>query len=246
MSRTYSLLLTSALMLLLTGCTLTQKGTSAKELAYREDILLKANNYDGLIDFYRQQLKERESAAIRLKLARYYYLNNDSTSSLHYLEPLLENPGEEVSLLQAKNLIVTGRYYEAVTVTDRLLQKKPKSAEAWNLRGIALAQQGQLNASASAIKQARGLFIADTIALNNLAVLEMVNGRYEEAVRLLLPQYLKGKKDRQLMHNLVFALVQMGDSRYARELIETEKLSTQPERLILALSQVEKFKTGKS
>ncbi len=245
MRKTYSLMLAGTLILLLSGC-MAKKDMSSQELAYREDILLKANNYDGLIDLYRQQLKQRENADIRLKLARYYYLNNDSRSSLYYLEPLLDKPTVEISLLQTRNLITSGDYDYALNVTDSLLKKRPNNAEAWNLRGIALSQKGRMSESMSAIQRARELFIADNIALNNLAVLAMFDGRYDEATRLLLPQYLKGKKDRQLMHNLVFSLVQVGDHRYAREVIETEKLSAQPERLILALSQIERFKRGKS
>ena len=59
---------------------------------------------------------------------------------------------------------------------------------------------------------------------------------------LLLPLYLKGKKDRQLIHNLVFALVQSGDQRSARDIVTTEKLAADPERLIAALSQVKTLK----
>lgn len=234
-------ILTASCMLLLSSCTNTNK-LSQKEIESREGILLKAKNYDGLVALYRDRLKQQEKQDIRFKLAQYYYLDNDSKSSLYYLQPLLKNPTVEIQLLQARNLIALDQYDNALTVANSILTNNPKNAEAHNLRGIALAEKGQLVESQQAIQRARELFIADDIALNNLAVLAMLNGRYDESARLLLPQYLKGKKEPQMIHNLVFSLVQLGDHRYAKDIIEAEKLSTNSDNLITSLSKVEKFK----
>ena len=52
----------AACLLLLSGCV--AKNRSAQPAGeYREQILLEANNYDGLIDLYRSRLKKRENAA---------------------------------------------------------------------------------------------------------------------------------------------------------------------------------------
>ncbi len=231
----------AACLLLLSGCV--AKNRSAQPAGeYREQILLEANNYDGLIDLYRSRLKKRENAAVRLKLATFYYLSRDSKSSLYYLQPLLKKPNEEIYLLHVKNMIALADYEGALKVADAMLLKYPKSAEGWNLRGIILADTGKLAEALPDIQRSRDLFLNEAIALNNLAMLAMLNGRYDEASRLLLPLYLKGKKDRQLIHNLVFALVQSGDQRSARDIVTTEKLAADPERLIAALSQVKTLK----
>jgi len=230
-----SLLLLCALLLV--GCARTATFDS-QEAKSQEEILLKVNNYNGLITLYRSWLKEKDDPATRMKLARNYYLSGDYKSSLQTLQPLLNNPDIPRYLLQAQNLIALGEYLRAVRVTEKIMQREPQHAEAWNLRGVALALNGQLTEAQKSLQRARSLFIADDIALNNLAMLAMLDGRYQDAVNLLLPQYLRGRKHDRLMRNLVLALVKVGDKRYARDIIREENLSPQPEALINALAQI--------
>lgn len=74
--------------------------------------------------------------------------------------------------------------------------------------------------------------------MNNLAVIAMLDNRYTDAVRILLPDYLAGKRGRLMLHNLVFSLVKVNDKRYAKKIIIAEKMAIEPDELILALSQV--------
>lgn len=41
-----------------------------------------------------------------------------------------------------------------------------------------------------------------------------------------------------MVHNLVFSLIQLGDTQYAKKIIVAEKLAENPDELVLALSQV--------
>ncbi|GLR07772.1 tight adherance operon protein [Mixta theicola] len=198
----------------------------------------KANNHSGLIALYRSQLKHKEDPQVRLKLAQYYYQTGDYKSSLDYLQPLYNQPDMEIYSLQARNRIALGDYVQALQVTDKMMQRAPKNAEAWNLRGIALALSGRQDEGQQAIKQSRTLFIDDEIALNNLAVIAMMEQRYQEVVGLLLPQYLHGKKQKPLLHNLVLSLVKVGNHRYARDIIASENLSDRPDVLIDALARI--------
>ncbi|EIS84709.1 flp pilus assembly protein TadD, partial [Yersinia pestis PY-66] len=59
--------------------------------------------------------------------------------------------------------------------------------------------------------------------------------------KILLPDYLSGKRNNLILHNLVFALIKMGDTRYAKNIIEAERLSDNADELVLALSQVDSF-----
>lgn len=229
---------------LLTLCALIFSGCAphapkdSNEVVYQEDILLKTKNYSGLITLYRSWLKNNNRPDIRLKLARYYYLAGDYKSSLYYLQPLNAKPDLKVYILQAQNMIALGDYGPALRVTDKMLQHDPQSAEAYNLRGVALALSGKLNEGQRAIEKSRALFIADDVALNNLAMVAMMDGRYQDSVGLLLPQYLRGRKQQQMLRNLVLSLVKVGDRRYARAIIESEHLSRSPDELIDALSGV--------
>lgn len=222
---------------LLAGCA-TVPAIDSSEANYQEEILLKVKNYGGLISLYRSWLKQKEDPQTRLKLANYYSLAGDAGSSLYTLRPLLKHPTIPVSTLQARNLLELGQYSEAIKVTDKLIQGEPGDAEAWNLRGIAQAQHGQLQEGLYSLEKSRSLFIADEVIINNLAMLAMIEHRYQDAVALLLPQYLRGHKHEQLLHNLVLSLVKTGETRYAREILLHENLSRNPEVLTEALTQL--------
>ncbi len=230
-------------ILLLSGCVAPTPKTQ-NDLTFQEDILLKAKNYNGLINLYRSWLKGKEDPNVRLKLARYYYLSGDYKSSLYYLQPLATKPDLNVYTLQAQNMIAMGDYLHAQRVTDRMLERDPQSAEAYNLRGIAMALSGKLGDGGGSIQKARDLFIADDVAINNLAMIALLDQRYQDAVGLLLPQYLRGRKQPRLLHNLVLALVKVGDVRYARDILRNENLSDYPDELLDALGRVGPLRKG--
>ncbi|OOF69802.1 tetratricopeptide repeat protein [Rodentibacter caecimuris] len=230
-----------------TGCSallqdkteLTPENIQAREILYES-----TKNYSSLISLYRDVLKVNEDPMIRYKLANNYYLKGDSESSLLYLDPLLSinTPlAEQARILQAKNFIQLGKYHDTVNITDSILSISPKNGEAYNLRGIALAQLGKLQDAYINIKKARELFINDTTAINNLSMLSIINGDYHNAVSLLLPQYLNGSKEPRLLHNLVFSLVKAGNIDYAKSIIMKENLNTSPDDLIEALKKTERL-----
>ncbi|HEN3643863.1 TPA: hypothetical protein U5E29_004185 [Yersinia enterocolitica] len=141
-------------------------------------------------------------------------------------------------MLQTKNLISNNDNAAAKIVVNKLLAISPDNAEAHNLNSIILANDGEINKAEAAIEKSRSLFISDEIAMNNLAVTAMLDDRYSDAVRILLPDYLAGKRGNLMLHNLVFSLVQLGDAQYAKKIIVAEKMAENPDQLILALSQV--------
>ena len=223
--------------LLINGCSW-NGNMSEKEFSYRESILTKAKNYGGLITLYRNKLKTKENDSVRLKLANAYYLSGDTESSLYFLEPIAHKNDEPVYLLKAKNLINNNNDAAARIAIDKLLAMSPRNAEAHNIKGIILANNGEFNKAKNSINQSRNLFISDEIAMNNLAVIAMLDKRYAEAVRILLPDYLAGKRGNFMLHNLVFSLVKINDKTYAKKIILAEKMAKYPDELILALSQI--------
>ena len=157
----------------------------------------------------------------------------------------MEKPDDTIYLLQIKNLIALKEYDKAIRTAEMLLQRSPESSDAYNLKGVALAESGRLTDGKAAIERSRELFIADDVAINNLAMIAIIDNRYDDSVRLLLPQYLRGRKGDRLLHNLVFSLVKVGDTRYARDIIESEKLSDNPDGIIEALNQVNNISNSK-
>ncbi|CNC50295.1 putative tight adherance operon protein [Yersinia frederiksenii] len=230
-------IIVSTFILLISGCSWNDK-TSQDDFTYRESILTKANNHGGLITLYRDKLKIKEDDNIRLKLANSYYLSGDSKSSLYYLKPIAHKQSESIYLLQAKSLINEGNNTDARIIVNKLLEISPSSAEAHNINGIILANSGEMAKAENAIERSRALFISDETAMNNLAVIAILDNRYADAVRILLPSYLAGKRNSLMLHNLVFSLIKLGDKKYAKKIITAEKISKEPDELILAISQI--------
>ncbi|MDU8924169.1 tetratricopeptide repeat protein [Pasteurellaceae bacterium LIM206] len=236
------LFLTCALSL--TACANLNKPNTPENVAAKEKLYESTNNYGGLVSLYRDVLKVKDEPITRYKLAQSYYMKGDNNSSLLYLEPLLKNQNpleEKAALLQIKNLIQLQQYPKAISVADTLITKYPRNGEAYNLRGIALAQLGRLADAKNDIVKARELFINDIAAINNLAMLNIINGDYHNATQLLLPQYLNGVKDQRLIHNLVFALVKSNDTDYAMDIIRKERLNSSPEDLLNSLKKAERI-----
>lgn len=227
----------STVALLINGCSWNDK-MSKNEFTYRESILTKANNYSGLITLYRNKLKIKEDDDIRLKLANAYYMSGDSKSSLYYLKPIAYKQSDSIYLLQAKSLINENNNTDAHIVINKLLATSPNNAEAHNMDGIILANNGEMAKAENAIERSRDLFISDETAMNNLAVIAILDNRYTDAVRILLPNYLTGKRNSLMLHNLVFSLIKLDDKQYAKKIIIAEKMTKDADELILALSQV--------
>ena len=234
------------LLVCLSGCTsgdYRHDGRSSvdnRQLADKERILLKTKNYQSLIDINRQSLKKKENPEVRFKLAEYAYLAGNYDSSLHYLVVSLKNnPSPRVYLLQTKNLVAQHKYDKALSFVNMLLQKEPSNGEGLNLRGIIQAQRGELPDALNSFGQARNAFYSEEKVVNNMALVHIADRRYSQAIELLLPVYLRGYRDNQLSHNLVFALVKAGDLRYAREIIKRENLSKYPDTLVSSLFEIE-------
>ena len=246
MLKSISKILFCSVILTLVGCS-SMSSPSHQDISAKEKLYESTKNYNALISLYRTELKHNENPITRYKLANSYYYSGDSQSSLLYLEPLLKSKNqvsEKAGVLQLRNLIQLHDYQKTVSSADMLVKQYPNNGEIYNLRGIAFANLGKLNEARNDINRAREFFINDTIAINNLAMLSIINGDYRNASEILLPQYLNGVKDQKLVHNLVFALVKSGDIDYAKDIIRKERLNTSPESLVEALQKTERVSSA--
>lgn len=245
-SKSLKNVLLCSIILSVTACSavLNKRPLSTDEITAKETLYQSTNNNDALIAMYRDVLKNKEDPVTRYKLSEIYYKKGDSNSSLLYLKPLLTNSGqltEKAKILQARNLNQLKRYQEALEVENSLLTSSPKNGEVYNLRGVTYALMGNPNKASDDINKAREYFLNDAVAVNNLAMLNIVNGDYHNAVSLLLPQYLNGIREQRLVHNLIFALVKNNDIDYAKDIIVKENINTSPDDLINALKKTERL-----
>lgn len=242
--------LTVSFITILAACSATKQGTQSTQMSAhtfdaREKLYQSTANYPALINLYRDVLqyqintKHKPDPKLSYKLAYAYFQNGDSQSTLAFLKPILTNPTyqERAMALQVKALIQSKKFQQAINISNKLIRRNPNNPNYYNSRGVAYAQLGQIKKAQQDFQEARGHFLNDVIALNNLAMINIIDGEYKNAVRLLLPKYLNGQKEQRLVHNLVFALVKSGDTKYAKDIIIKEKLNTSPDALIAALKQ---------
>lgn len=230
-------------VLLLTACMQqpTNKFSDAVKFEAKEQLYLSTNNYGKLIELYREALQKKDSEDVRFKLANMYYQINDSISSDFYLAPLLKDKTNKsypkYLILSLKNAINRGQFQSVLDRTNIL--PKESLAEFYNLRGIAFANLGVFDSAYKEFEKSRDLFINDTTALNNLATLDMIQGKYDEAVKTLLVPYYNGLKDKRFLNTLILALAKKGDFDTAIDIIRREKIDENPEKFVYALSKVQ-------
>lgn len=214
--------------------------SNATDEDQKEYILTQLNDYQGLIEIYRNKLSVKDDDDDRFRLSIFYNNIGDYSSSNIYLEPLIKkNTDKKYYLLQAKNYLELGQEKNAEEILNRLLLKDSSNGELWNLQGVLLAQQGKYTEAIASFDKARGLFYSEEIVVNNLAMMAILQQDYIKAQNYLLSLYSRKQYRPQTVYNLVYALVKSNDYESARKIIIDEKLSSSdPGKLISSLSRL--------
>lgn len=226
---------------LLIGCTELSLETQNKDSdRFRESILIKANNYQGLLQLYRERLKEKDDPETQLKVAECYYMLSDYEASRYFLKPLLNHPElkEKAYLLQAKNLLDTGDKQGALQAVNKVIAKLPKDGAANNIKGIILAEQGDFNGALNSFNIARKELVDDEVVMNNMAMIAILREDYSQAIEYLMPIYNRGNNSNKIVHNLIFALVK--DKRYedVEAILKKEKMTENLNDLIESFDSI--------
>lgn len=242
-SNKYCNVLCALLFLGLSGCSLSSSskggfvqheqnsnaGTSARmptlsnqslDTDEKEQLMLKAENYPGLIALYKKQLAVRDSETTRLKLARTYYDSGDIDSALFQLEELKKHtkPNAETYYLTAQCLHQQKKDSQALTAVNSAIMLKPDSGKFYNLQGIISASLDDFISARRGFNKARSLMYTDTIVLNNLAVLDISQHHYQDAIARLMPLYRNGQSDEKIRANLLIALANTHQLKLFREI----------------------------
>jgi len=216
--------LISGLLILLTGCAQTEQSSYQ---SINERVLVASQNPDALIVHYKKQLNLHQTPCIRFLLAQAYFNKADFETSLFHLnivnkinaaqtiEPSLEQQtctdnqqsfGTKVALLMAKNHYQLNQNKQALAIIKNMYGLKAIPGEALNLQGVLLSDKGDYRGARDAFNQARAQLYNDTIVNNNLAILDIVEERYQQAIAKLLPLFNSRPKDKRVKANLVLAM----------------------------------------
>lgn len=223
------------LVFLLVACN-TNSGLNSSDKEY---ILTKVNNYQGLIQFYREQLSKEDTTEVRYKLCEVYNRVNDIPSSQSCLRELLNNsPTDKSYLLASKNYLILEDEDSALFMVTKALEKEANNGEAYNVRGEIFARKGRYDDARIDFEKARSLFVAEEIVNNNLAMLAILEQDYSTAYSYLMPLYSRGYNSPEIVHNLIFVLIKKGDYITADSLMRQNSLDDSSGALISRLADI--------
>ncbi len=191
---------------ILTGCAGQSKPTISDE--ERMEI---TKNFDGLQDNYRMRLKQNPNDyEASVKLAAAYYKDGDIEAASYYIDQV---PDEQCSLisncwLTRADIAYTKKDYgKAKYYIDYSLAVGMDVFAVKNLYGIMLARQGKFDEARKYFFEARVGFKSEDTIRNNLAMTEMMEGKYKQAAERLMPIYQKNRFDSQIKANLIVSLM---------------------------------------
>lgn len=206
----------------LTAC----KSTSTTDYARTngEQLLLDSGSYSALIKRYEDELKEASSHQTRAKLANVHYLTGDAEAALFQLQQIPESNknSPDLALLQANVYFDLGRSNLAEQYANTALRLDGKLGEAHNLKGLILADRGEISKAKQAFESARIYGHDDPTVKNNLAMIAILQGDYTKASNLLMPLVKSGRADQTVQANLILALAKSGKTQAFSQLLAGE------------------------
>lgn len=202
-------------VLWLTGCAV---GPSSTDLSVdspaSETFLVQSKNYPRLTEYYKNQLKKRDTISTRLKLAQAYIDSNDNESALFTLASVITNSKADGTAfyLQGVAQYKLGKLEQSLRSLEVAVQKSPNDARSINMLGVAQAELGRLKQARESFNHARELMYDDLAVKNNLALLDMLEGDFKQAAARLMPIYINtpSKADPKLRANLAIIVAKLG------------------------------------
>ena len=202
-----------------------------------EALLQAAGNHAGLIELYKSQLiaagTVQESDQYRYQLGQAYLAMSDPESTLFYIKPVTDagRGSDAFWLLKSRAYMALDVQEKSLEAAETALALEARNPFVHNQLGQVYARAGDYHGARVAFTEARMLMLDDVIVKNNLALLDILEGDYESAVRRLMPVYNIGQADDTVTANLLLALVRSG--RYQEFTTVLNTAETEEERLML-------------
>ncbi|MBW3694708.1 hypothetical protein EK599_03320 [Vibrio sp. T187] len=206
------------LSIVLSGCA--SSSLESKISESKESMLVETNNYANLVSLYKQSLKEKEDVVTRIKLAKAYANLGDHESSLFVIQRVKDKAQNSDALkVECNALFELGDIKGAESCLLKVISLDKNNAEVENQLGIVYAYLGDIPKAKAYFELSREHFIDDVKIKNNLAMINMLEGKFNNAVSLLLPIYTNDKSNGRVEANLVFSLVKIGELESAKKIL---------------------------
>ncbi|MFA1562328.1 tetratricopeptide repeat protein [Aliivibrio fischeri] len=196
------------LFVIITGCT----NHSYSSDKVKEEVLIKMGNYSELILLYKSKLRKKESSLVREQLSQAYLDFGDPESALFTIKHL-DNSSRSINsfIIESNALFESGNLQAALNIAKQTYWFDNKNAEIENLIGIIYSVMGDNKAARVYFNLSRKHLYDDVKIKNNIAVLDIIEGKYESAINLLLPIYINNQSDSLTKSNLMLAVSKSGN-----------------------------------
>lgn len=124
------------------------------------------------------------------------------------------------ALLTARQLLESGRFSEAVSACEGLLEREPNSPDAHIMLGIAYAALGERVSAAGALRDAIELDPSQPAAYANLGIVYMEQRRMEWAAEALEEAVALGDRSWSTRYNMALSYVSIGKLTEAKSVLE--------------------------
>lgn len=227
--------------MLITGC-VAGNSTSEKPKYTNKQLVESSGNSQELIKLYKKELLDKDTADTRVKLVSSYIDTKDYESAIFYLQPLIgsDKPNAEAYFLYGKAKFGLNEQSQAQLALQKAIQLNPNHGEALNLYGVIAAYNGDYVQARNYFVQARQRMIDDVTVKNNLAMVDLIEGKYEAAVDKLTPLLAQGTSSPKVRSNLAFAYAKLGQfSQFSQLLADAKYTSADIKQIYRELSNVE-------
>ncbi|MGF1756225.1 tetratricopeptide repeat protein, partial [Vibrio makurazakiensis] len=122
-------------------------------------------------------------------------------------------------VVECNALFELGRVEETEVCLLKASELDKDNPEIENQLGIVYAHLGNIDQAKHYFQLSREHFVDDVKIKNNLAMISMLEGNFEQAAALLLPIYTKGASNEKVETNLVFSLVKIEQIDSAKKIL---------------------------
>jgi len=204
----------------LAGC---QSTSSQNQKQGEVNNMEKVENYDGLISHYKSMLEQgSQDPKVKEELALAYFHKGDIESADFYVQHLQKEGVKTPSLYQ-----LAGQVFDAKDNTSDAISAYLASIESGNASGqvhvllaVSYTKLGQYDDAYQELNEARLKGYDDLVIKNNIAMIQMANGEFEQAIVTLTPILKDHPSNKVVKANLAIALIKAQKVDAARKLLK--------------------------
>ncbi|PHN84576.1 anaphase-promoting protein [Vibrio splendidus] len=201
----------------------------------------KVKNYDGLISYYKSELEQgSEAPEVKEKLAWAYFHKGDIESADFYVQYLQKEGVENPNLYQLE-----GQVFDARNDVESAIAAYMESVGAGNttgqihvLLGVSYTKVGRFNEAYQELNRARLRGYDDVVVKNNIAMIQMANGEYQQAIETLAPVLKEDPANKIVKANLAIALMKTQQIDSAKKLLKGDFSAEEIQSIAAELTQL--------